>query len=119
MERGCFWFCSVPNFWSDGLTPSQLKLSLVPSAPAIYWVNFPLAEQESDPQLPVVHYREVKAYAQAMLSKEEKKVEISPFVGSRACWICSDTSEDLSQTELEKDQAQEKQGYSSYLVKAH
>lgn len=59
-----------------------LRLSLGLSVPTVYWVNFPLSEQESAQRLPLVHYREVKARGQAVLSKEEKKVEISPFMSS-------------------------------------
>lgn len=29
MERGCFWFCSAPNFWSGGPTPSCWGFPLV------------------------------------------------------------------------------------------
>lgn len=70
MERGLL--CTQFLIWSHTFL---LRLSLGPSVPTVYWVNFTLVEWESNQQLPRVHYWEMKARAQAVFPRRGKKLK--------------------------------------------
>lgn len=76
-ERGCFWYCSAPDSWSGGPTLSCQGFHLILWYPLVCWVNFLLAELETDQHLPLVHWREVKS-----CGKQEGKRKIFPLYGA-------------------------------------